>query len=331
MRGTNYFCPVASATINPNEWVCLQGDVRVTSNDIHCGEFYWMLDCIDATEGQVIYIDNFSIFKASDSTTLMDTPLGEVPDITGIAFNDKAFLDYYVYDNMPVGLTKAQAADWYFEKLSSQTNTSSFETVFTFTPTQADQLKAHLLDIQLQEWRDENLYTEFNKSISIALDVLSLYGTFLGEVYGYISTVVDVVDYFNELNELYFSDEQNFTNRFVRACIPSISTTQEDVTISVYLLRCVLTPFDETECYYEYKIVRSDDRGQLSEDRYGLIDKEMYSFIMAYCSRVMAGNHDVPVQTSYFQRPAINKVIHGYSYLKEYQYKAIYPGDLYVE
>jgi len=311
LRGTNYFCPIVGATIPVNEWICLQGSVRVTSEDIHRGEFFWMLDCIDACDGQIIYIDNFSIFKASDSTEYMNTSNGPVYDLTAYVVNDKAYEDYYTYENMPYFSDEEDAVSWYYNRMDNVNYQGQYELIFTFTKTQVDQLIYNLADMHLEQWWENCSSSEIEALSDICSAVLGqLPGLELG---------LDIIDVANEIQnegDAYLSSLEDFTLALTYYSMPA-SSTQENITFSICLLR------KSVQGGFEYKFYRTDET-TLVREQVGILNENIFCILVNVCSKVIAGNYNFPVSNlSYTQRPSVNKVYPNYSYILAYTLQGI--------
>ncbi len=310
-HGENYFGPIADTNLFSGKWACIQGSLAVTSDDIHRGDFYWMLDCIDPVAGQVLYIDDFVIYKLSDNTNINDA--------TTPVINDKPFLKYYQYQGMG-NRTGDEAAAWYYDRMDTMNVAGQFELIFTFTKDMLVPLKNILNEIAQKLWWQEQKQlelSELRKAIKMILGYA--FSNSLGEIF----TTMDIYESVNSAGGAYFSDITKFNNDLTYLYdLPE--TIQKDVTISICLLR--------KSAYggFEYRIYRSDKRGIIDKnapgsEKLGIIDESLYNVLVAYCTHVLSGNYEHPVESvSYYQLPSVNKVFMGYSYLDEYMYRLNY-------
>lgn len=324
----NYFSVIQPSTIQPNTWTCIQGNFSVTSDDIHRGTFYWMLDCIDPAEGQILYIDDFHLSKTSD---VVKVP-GEDFDITGFAVNDKPFLDYYYYENMPTNYSEDERAAWYYDRLNSAPLYFG-EVVFTFSHAKYEELVNDYLNKCLNKWWKDKEIEQLNLTQEATEIIISEIIKYSGnvpaqKVDGFISTIKaakELKSIVGKLGNLYKSDLNRLALTFADARDEGGFDTgaQDSSTVSIYLMRSDLYK-------YEYKIVHSSQRGVLDRNQYGELTEDTYVYLLNdLMSRLTDGyvwdgvyNEDGSprVYLSYFQRPSINKVLRGYSYINEYNY-----------
>ena len=307
----NYFGVIADANLFSGQWKCIQGSFAVTSDDIHRGDFFWMLDTIDAIEGQVLYIDDFVMYKLSDST--------DINNATTPVINDKPFLKYYSYQGMG-NYTGDEAAAWYYDRMARMNPKGQYELIFTFTKSMLVPLKNMLNELAQKAWWEEQKILEL-AGIKKAIEII--FGNAFSKKIGPILTVTDIYETVMEAEQAYFSDVVKFNNDLTYLYdLPE--TIQKDVTISICLLR--------KSAYggFEYRIYRSDKRGIIDKnapgsEKLGIIDESLYNVLVAYCMHVLSGNYEHPVESvSYYQLPSVNKVFTGYSYLQEYTYRMNY-------
>ena len=298
----NYFGVVSTATITPGEWVCIQGGVIVTSDDIHRGSFYWALDQIRALPGQDIFIDDVDIFKSSDSTN--------ASNLTTFQINTKQFQPFYSYPNMPTFSDENSASEWYYDRMDEINSNGRYELVYTFNTTQANYLRELLANAALEEWWGEQIQGDIEATQELVNIALSAMIPEFGEVV----EIIDFIKFVNEQSSKYFSDIGHFSNVFTAAS-SKMNENQNPVTISVYLLK------KQPTSGYEYKVVRSDDRGVLSVNRMGEMSQGVFELAKMYCTRVAANVYDLeegfPQTIPYTHMPSVNKVYIGYSYLNE--------------
>lgn len=308
VHGENYFGPIADTNLFSGKWACIQGSLAVTSDDIHRGDFFWMLDTIDAIEGQVLYIDDFVMYKLSDSTNINDA--------TTPVINDKPFLKYYQYQGMG-NYTGDEAAAWYYDSMARMNPKGQYELIFTFTRDMLVPLKNMLNDLAQKAWWEEQKILEL-AGIKKVIEII--FGNAFSGKIGPILTVTDIYETVMEAEQAYFSDVVKFNNDLTYLYdLPE--TIQQDVTISICLLR--------KSAYggFEYRIYRSDKRGIIDKkapgsEKLGIIDESLYNVLVAYCTHVLSGNYEHPVQNvSYYQLPSVNKVFTNYCYLDDYMHR----------
>lgn len=302
LHNTNYFHVIKSVSIKSNEWTCVQGWITVTSDDIYRGEFYWMLDCIDTCSNQVVYIDDFDVYKASDSTY---TNQSEMP------INIKQFDKLYNYENMPSYLMDDSRIDeraaWYYDSFAETASLAHYELVFTFTRNECDEFSEMINKVLLKQWWKDQEGISLNTSVELAKALLSSWVPMLGD----IITVSDVVNTISRCSYAYKSDLSHFYNGFnyENAASKHQSSLQDDVTISVYLLKKSIFGG------YEYKIIRSDHRGRANKDSIGMIDEELFNTLVFYCTHILTDGYGT---SSYYKQPSFNMVFNNYSYINEW-------------
>lgn len=292
----NYFGPIASANLFSGQWTCIQGAVSVTSDDIHRGNFYWMLDCIDPTDNQVIYIDDFDIFK------LYDNP--DKNSNNSFIINDKPYIKGYPYWEIG-NRTGEEAVDWYFEHIGDYPVSSMNEMVYTLTREKIEQFQLKLTyDIE-RDWLNSMVKDELANAIDANRTLL---GAFSSEI-GYIFTGEEILNSMNANASKFKADLTVFSNHL--SMIKNTSNhTQDRLTYSIYLMRNDY--FDG----YQYRIMRSD--GILKS---GNINRELYYLLSGYCSEY----YDLTT----YNRPSVNRIFVNYSYLsEEYYYSLISGGSL---
>ena len=128
---------------------------------------------------------------------------------------------------------------------------------------------------------------------------------------GDIITVSDVVNTISRCSYAYKSDLSHFYNGFnyENAASKYQSSLQDDVTISVYLLKKSIFGG------YEYKIIRSDHRGRANKDSIGMIDEELFNTLVFYCTHILTDGYGT---SSYYKQPSFNMVFNNYSYINEW-------------
>jgi carbohydrate binding domain len=307
----NYFGVIADANLFSGQWKCIQGSFAVTSDDIHRGDFFWMLDTIDAIEGQVLYIDDFVMYKLSDSTNINDA--------TTPVINDKPFLKYYQYQGMG-NYTGDEAAAWYYDRMARMSPKGQYELVFTFTKSMLVPLKNILNEIVQDLWWEKQKQLE----LSVLKETIeNIIGNVFSNQIGAIFTTTDIYETVTSAGRVYFADITKF-NDDLTYLYDLPETIQQDVTISICLLR------KSVYGGFEYRMYRSDKRGIIDKnapgsERLGIIDESLYNVLVAYCTHVLSGNYERPIESvSYYQLPSVNKVFTGYSYLQEYTYRMNY-------
>ena len=304
----NYFGPIADTNLFSGRWACIQGSLVVTSDDIHRGDFYWMLDCIDPVAGQVLYIDDFVMYKLSDSTNINDA--------TTPVINDKPFLKYYQYQGMG-NRTGDEAAAWYYDRMAVMSPKGQYELVFTFTKSMLVPLKNILNEIVQELWWEQQKQLEL---LELKKAIETIMGNAFSNQIGAIFTTMDIYESVNSAGRAYFADITKF-NDDLTYLYDLPETIQQDVTISICLLR------KSVYGGFEYRMYRSDKRGIIDKnapgsEKLGIIDESLYNVLVAYCTHVLSGNYEHPIEkVSYYQLPSVNKVFTGYSYLDEYMYR----------
>lgn len=324
----NYFSVVQSATIEPDTWTYIQGSFSVASDDIHRGEFYWMLDCIDPVDGQIVCIDDFHIFKVSDVVSLP----GEKVDSASQTINDKPFLDYYYYENMPNYDTEDERAAWYYTQLN---NSQLYwgEVVFTFSHDTFNQLVNDYLNNDLNAWWKEQSDTQIelikDSTLAIVTSMIThapnLDSSKLDLFISAVCKPADFTNVVNKLSSLYKSDLSRLAVTFANTRDEDSYDTgaQDGSTVSIYLMH-------SDYAKYEYKICHSSQRGVLDKNQYGELDKETYTFLLNDLMYRLTGGYTwdgtyktdgtPKVNLAYYKYPTINKVLRGYSYINEYNY-----------
>ncbi len=252
-------------------WVCLQGSINVYSDDIDKGYFKWMLDVIDLADDQVVYIDDFDIFKSSDYIWETDVNGIRVP----IKVHHKAYEPNYNYGG---NITNSLQ---YYNAMASVDPLQHVEFVYTFkNQSHAAEFKRELNDLMQAQWVEEQWNTYINSIQTCTNAIISE----LVPGYGELMTIIDLYQAVQDVDNLFNATMDKFEDDFTYVYdLPS--TEQTMVTYSVCVLRHVQTNA------MEYRIMRSDN----VEQKVCSISPETYSVLLGYLNKYVDGStHNTP-------------------------------------
>lgn len=280
----NYFGKIALVDTVEDTWTCIQGWISVQSQDIHKGTFSWMLDVIDPIEGQIVYIDDFDIFKSSDNPNPNQAQES--------VLNDKAFEKDFWYFYMP-DYTVDEAAAWYYDQMASVDASKHLELVYTISETQANDLDNKLMTIINNQW-DMEANQELIDAIQTAGSLLLQ--TIVPECAPIIGGI-DIVSSIFNISSSGIPQLSDFQEHLSDIIILD-NYTQTNMTVSIYLLMHDKFGLNE----YQYKIVRSDG----IEER-GSINKDIYDTLIGFCNYYVMGTT--------FNIPSTNRILSTYNYV----------------
>ncbi len=277
-HGTNNFGVISVKNSPESTWVCLQGSIYVESEDIDKGYFRWMLDIIDLADNQVVYIDDFDIFKASDNPNQGQGLVATV--------NDKPYEANYDYGSSIYDCTS------YFNAMNNIDQYKHFEFVYTFkNESHAKEFAETIRAAALEEWNAEQWQTVVDAAETAC-------NAIMGELvpgYGELMTIIDLVDASMDIENAFKAG----INRFyldITGAINAGDAAQSNWTISVHVLRHTTTNT------MEYMVVRSD--GAFSA--YCELLPGSYTSLLGYLNQHVTGTtHNTP---------SINKIHSNYLY-----------------
>ena len=280
----NYFHPLQLITTEENTWQCIQGWISVRSEDIHKGTFSWMLDVIDPIDGQIVYIDDFDIFKSSDNPNPNQAQTSVV--------NDKPFEKDFWCPNMPE-YTVDEAAAWYYDQMVSVDASKHLELVYTISQTQALDFADKLHAIINNQWGDEET-DNFIEAVETACSLL--FPVLVPEC----ASIVAGIDIAAALFQISVSGSPELEDFYtdLATMIISPNHTQTNMTISISLLMHDKFGLNE----YQYKINRSD-----GETITGSINSNIYDTLIGLGNYYVTGNT--------FNVPSMNRILTTYNYI----------------
>lgn len=290
----NYFGKIALVDTVEDTWTCIQGWISVQSQDIHKGTFSWMLDVIDPIEGQIVYIDDFDIFKSSDNPNPNQAQVAVV--------NDKPFEKDYRYCDIDDSLSKDETAAVYYDNMvniEEQDLNDHLELIYTLTEEQFSDFSRFVWEALKKEEQGLSQEETVDAIIDAALTIAGFIPT-----YGTVFSIVQIIFSLRPESKAYFRE---FWEEAVNL---KPKTSQERVTYSICLLKSILEIDSLTGPailyrYLEYTVYTSD--GQSFK---GTFNQDAYTEIINLCSYF--------VDNTTWSTPSRNKVYHGYSYIYEY-------------
>lgn len=241
----NYFHPIELITTQENTWQCIQGWISVRSEDIHKGTFSWMLDVIDPMEGQIVYIDDFDIFKSSDNPNYMQPQEAVI--------NDKPYDPNTWYPGAG-DLKGDEAVAWYYDTMVNTDYKKHLELVYTLSGTKIKSLYSDLkrrAEQELTQREIEALAETLNDATELLMQNIPMMAPFL--------VAIDILSVIQDMVSPIYDFQWNKIRNAMDRDLEEEGLTQEFITASIHLLKHDTLVLDS----YQVKIQWSDGRKEV--------------------------------------------------------------------